>query len=233
MYGEAGGRRVIHYHGTPICPNEQLERMAGMHFCVSYWRPDQLKICLRIGQSLMFDNGAFSTWKSGAPFDEAGFYAWLEPILRPPHWAVVPDVIDGDLQANRAMERRWPYDLELGAPVWHLHEPADRLLELADFWPRICLGSSAQYAEIGTPGWTRRMAWAFDTLHSRRARGPWIHGLRMLGVAGDWPLASADSTNVAQNWRRDTGCTWCKAAAIDAVQAPSLWHPGPTQGELV
>lgn len=84
----------------------------------------------------------------------------------------------------------------------------------------------------GLDGWTC-MDQAFNELARRHARLPWVHGLRMLGQAGgDWPLASADSTNVAQNWKRDTGCAECKAAPLDAVQTPALWTERPIQKEL-
>ena len=49
----------------------------------------------------------------------------------------------------------------------------------------------------------------------RRGRLPWLHGLRMLGQVRSWPLASADSTNVAQNHGRDTGCAYCKARELN------------------
>jgi hypothetical protein len=216
---------MIHYHGTPISPRAQLMRMAGRHLCVSYAQPQDLEAGLQIMQSLMFDNGAFSTWRRGLPFDEDGYIAWLAPILAHPHWAVVPDVIDGDEAANDAMLRRWPYGRELGAPVWHMHESLSRLVHLSRTWPRVCIGSSAQFATIGTPAWCARMDAAFNALARRHQRLPWIHGLRMLGQAsGPWPLASADSTNVAQNWKRDYGCAECKAARIDIVQTPSIWR---------
>lgn len=227
---------MIHYHGTPITPNHQLERMAGMHFCVSFHRPDQLDRCLRIGQSLLLDNGAFSTWRIGAPFDERGYYAWLDKILVPPHWAIIPDAIGAGELENDEMLRRWPRSefRDLGAPVWHLDESVDRLERLVDAWPRVCLGSAGHYKEVGTPAWSSRMDEAFNVVARSAARLPWIHGLRMLGqTAGGWPLASADSTNVAQNWKRDTGCAFCKASAIDAQQVPSLWNPRPTQKELL
>mgnify|MGYP003440572259 FL=1 len=32
----------MHYHGTPITPRAQLERMAGRMFCVSYAAPQDL-----------------------------------------------------------------------------------------------------------------------------------------------------------------------------------------------
>lgn len=225
---------MIHYHGTPITPREQLLRMAGRHFCVSYARPDDLNVCLRIGQSLLFDNGAFSTWRRGEPFDEAGYLAWLGAVLHQPHWAVIPDVIEGHEDENNAMLARWPYGRMLGAPVWHMHESVARLLWLADTWPRVCIGSSAQYADIGTPTWCGRMDEAFNELAKRHARLPWVHGLRMLGMCGsEWPLASADSTNVAQNWKRDVGCADCKAAPIDVVQCPPSWTLRELQRSLI
>lgn len=225
---------MIHYHGTPITPRAQIERMAGRHFCVSYAQPQDLKTCLRIGQSLMFDNGAFSTWRRGLQFDEAGYIKWLDQHLRHPHWAIVPDVIDGSVEENDAMIDRWQYGKRFGAPVWHLHEPIGRLAELVDAgWEKVCIGSSGEFATIGTPAWRGRMDAAFNMLAITYKRLPWIHGLRMLGQAGsDWPLASADSTNIAQNWHRD-GCAECKASAIDAEQAPSLWNQRMLQKDLV
>lgn len=225
---------MIHYHGTPITPRNQLARMEGRHFCVSFARDDDLKICLRIGQSLMLDNGAFSVFTRDIPFDERGFYEWVEPILAPPHWAVVPDVINGTVEQQIEMVDRWPFRRDLGAPVWHMHEPIDHLLMLADEWPRVCLGSSGQFWQIGTGAWCERMDQAFNALAIRHRVMPWIHGLRMLGQAGsEWPLASADSTNVAQNWKRDTGCAECKAARIDAVQCPPGWNARAIQSSLL
>lgn len=225
---------MIHYHGTPITPAEQFLRMAGRHFCVSFAQDQDLKKALLVGQSVMFDNGAWSAFTRKAPFDYDGLLAWLDPVLHAPHWAVVPDVIDGDLEQNKAMVARWPHRKDLSAPVWHLHEPIDYLLELADAWPRVCLGSSGEYVDLNTPRWCGRMDEAFNALAKRHARLPWIHGLRMLGQAdSEWPLASADSTNVAQNWKRDTGCAECKARPLDAVQPPTKWKPRQTQEALL
>jgi hypothetical protein len=206
---------VIHYHGTPITPRAQLERMAGRAFCVPFSDSRDSGACLRIGSAVMFDNGAFSAFTRGAPFDEAGYCAWVEPMLVPPHWAVVPDVIGGPVEAQRAALARWPYPKELSAPVWHLGLPLDWLLELADHWPRVCLGSSAQFWQVGAPAWQKRMALACNALARSRRWLPWLHGLRMLGQGLDgWPLASVDSAGLAQNYKRDTGCAECKAAAL-------------------
>ena len=56
---------TIHYHGTPLTPRDQLWLMAGKNFCVSYANPGDADVCLRIGQSVMWDNGAFSLFTKG------------------------------------------------------------------------------------------------------------------------------------------------------------------------
>lgn len=218
---------MIHYHGTPITPREQLERMAGRHFCVSYAHTQDLRRCLQIGQSVMFDNGAFTFWRQGGELNVEAYYAWLAPILSPPHWAIVPDRIDGTLEDQQALLSTWPresFGYANCAPVFHLHMPFAHLGFLTDAYSKVCLGSSGEFAEIGTDGWCRRMDEIFNFLE-RRGRLPWIHGLRMLGqAAGRWPLSSADSTNVAQNWKRETGCAECMAGPIDGVQPAAKWR---------
>lgn len=209
-------------------------RMAGRHFCVPFPRPEGLHDILRIAQSVMFDNGAFTIWRQGGRLDPAAFYKWLEPILSPPHWAVVPDEIDGDLEAQYRLLSTWPWQT-FGyancAAVFHLHMPLSHLGFLCNAYPKVCLGSSGQFANIGTDAWTRRMDEIFNFLAQRRVM-PWIHGLRMLGCAdGPWPLSSADSTNVAQNFKRDGGCAECKAAPIDAMQ-PQRWKRRPEHPAL-
>lgn len=225
---------MMHYHGTPITPRAQLERMAGRLFCVSYAAPGDLKTCLRIGQSVMLDNGAFSVKTRGLEFDEAGFIRWVEPVLAHPHWAVVPDVIDGSLEQQREMAKRWPLPRDMSAPVWHLGLPIDYLLELTDHWPKVCLGSSGAYWDVGGASWCGRMDEVFNELCKRRSHMPWLHGLRMLGqAAGPWPLASADSTNVGRNFKDGIVCAECMAQRIDSVNPPTLWVERPLQQELL
>lgn len=226
---------MIHYHGTPITPMSQLTRMTGRHFCVSFARPDSLQVCLQIGQSLMFDNGAFSAFTRNEAPRWGDYYRWLAPMLAPPHWAVIPDVIDGTVHEQCDLVQRWPPEFgHLGAPVWHLSLPIYWLLELCDKFPRVCFGSSGAYWQVGSPAWCRRMDKAFNALHGKGRQNTWIHGLRMLGQTdGGWPFASADSTNVAQNFKRDTGCAERKAASIDAQQPALWWKPRPEQMELM
>lgn len=224
---------LIHYHGTPITPRRELLEMSGRHFCVSFADPRDLEDCLRIGQSVMLDNGAFTAFTKGKTFDQAAYLAWVDEHLAHPHWAVVPDVIDGDEEQQRAGIAAWPFPKELSAPVWHLGLSLDWLLELADNWPRIAFGSSGQFWDVGSPSWAKRMDEAFDTLARTRRHLPWVHGMRMLSQSdGPWPLASADSTNVARNFKRNREHPDAMAGRIDAVQPAKRWA-GSRQMELV
>jgi hypothetical protein len=215
---------MIHYHGTPITPNSSLAQLEGEHFCISYFRPDNLKTCLKIGQSLMLDNGAFSCKTRGVPFDPHGFYDWIDPILAHPNWGVVPDVIDGSVEQQKEMVKTWPFPKSLGIPVWHLGLPIDYLLDLVDCWGKVCLGSSGQYWKVGSPSWSARMDEIFNTLTKTYGRLPWTHGMRMLGQGTkQWPLSSADSTNVAVNHKKRKECAHCFAKRIDSQNPPTHW----------
>ena len=225
---------MIHYHGTPISPMKAIETMGGKHFCVSYARPDDLKRCLRIGQSLMLDNGAFSAKTRGLPFDRDGFYGWVEPLLAHPHWGVVPDVIDGSEDEQRQMVKSWPFRKEMGIPVWHLGLSISYLIELCDSWGRVCFGSAGEFWQIGTSKWCHRMDEAFNALVNAYGRQiPWVHGMRMLGQSsGPWPLASADSTNVALHHAEHLECAGCMAKRIDSTNPPTHWKIQPLQEVL-
>jgi hypothetical protein len=136
----------LHYHGTPITPISALQQLAGRHFCVSFARPSDIARAHQIGQSVMLDNGAFSVWRRGHHADWPAYYAWSDIWLdHPTTWAVIPDVIDGDADQQDALIAQWPHG-DRGAPVWHMHEPIDRLVSLIDGWPLVCVGSSGAYA---------------------------------------------------------------------------------------
>jgi hypothetical protein len=222
-------RSVIHYHGTPITPRAVLHALGGRSFCVPFSDGRDVGIAHEIGQSVMLDNGAFSAWKRGYVPDWPAYYEWCEPWLDyATTWAVIPDVIDGDVADNDRLVREWPFDAH-GAPVWHLHEPIDRLLDLASAWPRVCLGSSGDFARVGDARWHARMSEAMDLLCGDGAPPVWLHMLRGLDLAGsEYPFASADSTNVARNHagshvqrRRDARLL---ADEIDSRQCPARWR---------
>lgn len=223
---------MIHYHGTPLTPRAELMKMAGKCFCVSFAAPQDADWCLTHGQSVMWDNGAFSAFTSGKPLDPAAFSEWVAPRLGHPHWAVIPDVIGGDEAAQRALIAQWPHARELSAPVWHLNLSLDWLCELASEWPRVCFGSSGRYWQVGSEEWARRADQAFDALHARGLR-PWVHMLRGMALAGDrWPFASVDSVNVARNFKTAGVCPERMARRIDAAQSPVHWRPSVQQASF-
>lgn len=228
---------MIHYHGTPITPRSELLTLGGKNFCVSFAAPQDLKTCLSIGQSVMLDNGAFSAFTRGKPLDLRGFYEWIEPVLAPPHFAVIPDAIGGDVEQQHKMIASWPWET-LGykdsCAVWHLDKPFSHLHYLIFAFPKVAIGSAGEFWDVGSDKWCRRMDETFNEIERVHKRMPWIHGMRMLGQAnGRWPLASADSTNVAQNFKRNTGRALPMADAIDCVNPIAKWKKAALQGELI
>lgn len=222
---------TIHYHGTPLTPRSELNKMAGKNFCVSFANPSDADWCLAHGQSVMWDNGAYSFRKKGG-LDPEAFARWVEPRLAHPHWCVIPDVIGGDEETQRNLVGAWALRKELSAPVWHMDLPIDWLLELSDKFHRVCFGSTKQYWQVGSDAWARRADEAFNAL-SRRGALPWVHMLRGLALCGDrWPFASADSVNVARNFKDTLTCPERMARRIDAVQNPIHWSLMPIQKDM-
>lgn len=197
---------MIHYHGLPITPaTAAVKAIETGHAFISYAHSDQLGLAVEVCQSFAVDNGAFSAWKSGSPIkDWSNFYGWAEQCKRIPacDFSVIPDVIDGSEADNDTLLAEWPHGNWFGAPVWHLNESIARLERLAADYPRVCFGSSGQYANIGTTEWWVQMAVAIRAISDKDGRPlVKIHGLRMLNpsIFTKFPFASADSTNIGRN----------------------------------
>lgn len=196
-----------HFHGTPVWGSAgDVHRIAvsGAGAFVSYVRPDQIAASLNFAAAVGIDNGAFSAWMRGLVINWCEFYEWLLGYYHHPKVAffVIPDVVEGGESDNDALIRQVPRMFrEKTAPVWHLHESIDRLVELCREWPQVCVGSSGEYAVIRTERWHRRMQEAFETIYCKYTFQIRVHGLRMLDgrVMGNYPLATADSTNLACN----------------------------------
>lgn len=230
---------TVAYHGTPLTPNELLLSLSGRHFCVSYYRPDQIEFCDTAAQTLMIDNGAFSAWRKGLVLDAAywaGYHDFCRQwAMRPTTWCVIPDVIDAGSQEQDGLIREWPAELrDRSAPVFHMDEPIDRLLRLVDEWPRVCIGSTAEYRTVKSPTWVERMDEMWDQLASRRRFTPWLHmlrGMQLLKPDCPWPFASVDSTDLARNHNRLNGLgdkVWALKQAADRWdrrQCPPAWKP--------
>jgi hypothetical protein len=247
---------VIPYHGLPIWPaSTAYAAINGGHAFVSHRRPDQVGLAIEVCQSIAIDNGAFSAWKSGEPVtDWSRYYEWIAYLHRVPvfDFAVIPDVIDGGEDDNDALVAEWPWQDSktkwVGAPVWHMHESIDRLVRLANEWPRICIGSSGAYATVGNDLWWQRMAEAMNEITDREGLPICkIHGLRMLNpeVFTRLPFSSADSTNIAQNVGIDQKWkgTYSPASKdiravvmrerIETNQSATHWERQPIQAALI
>jgi len=201
---------MIHYHGTPFSGREPVmaKSLQGKHAMVSFADPSNLPLVAELCQSFTLDNGAFSAWTAGKPFDIEGFAMWVIDWHKHPgfDWYVIPDVIDGTDSDNNAMRAKWlnivgHHIFGLGVPVWHLHEELDTLKFLAKAYKRVALGSSGEFATVGNRAWFNRMSDAMDTICDDGLPRCKLHGFRMLDptIFSHFPFSSADSTNVARN----------------------------------
>lgn len=234
---------MIHYHGLPITPATVAHKAidAG-HAFVSFAHSDQLTIAIEVCQSFAIDNGAFSAWKNNNPItDWTEFYDWALNLKKIPNcdFAVIPDVIDGSESDNNALLKDCPFPNWFGAPVWHLHESLERLEQLANTYVRVCLGSSGEYATVGSSNWWSKMGQAMRVICDDMGRPCCkLHGLRMLdtNVFTKFPFASADSTNIGRNvgidahWKHGNYLPPTKEmraqlmrSRIETCNAPSTW----------
>lgn len=243
---------MIHYHGTPIGGSRQdvARFLRGRHALVPFFRQEDIGAVAECCASFVFDNSAFSIWKTGGVLDVPGYIRWCETWARHPglDWCLIPDAIEGGEAENDALLREWPSALRVkGVPVWHLHEPVERLRRLCDEWPTVALGSSGDYASPGTAGWWRRMDEAMRAACDEQGRPlARLHGLRMLNpeIFTKLPLASADSTNAAVNsgslgrfgmYLPPTSAQRAAVIAdrIEANNSAPVWVPLAQQMELV
>ena len=196
---------MIHYHGTPVGGKREhsVRFLSGRHALVPFSYPDDIGIVAEVCQSFILDNGAFTAWRKGGSVDVVGYMKWVAEWHRHPgfDFAIIPDVIDGTEKENDDLVKSWPKTLE-GAPVWHMNECVTRLIKLAKEWRVVALGSSGEFASVGTAKWWERMKYALQYICDEHGRPMCkLHGLRMLDpeVFRHLPLSSADSTNAAVN----------------------------------
>ena len=236
---------MIHYHGGRHSTWQVAVAIwQRRHALVSFADPKYIAVAAEAAQSFVLDNGAFTAWRQGIAPDWNGYYGFVEEWRRHPgfDWAVIPDVIEGDERENNELLRAWPFPVHAGVPVWHLHESLERLEVLVGEYPRVAIGSSGEYAQIGTLRWWGRMNEAMERACKDGRPKCKLHGLRMLrpSVYRHLPLASADSAGVS----RGVGTTnWggaYKAASdpvratvlvehFESAQAAALWTGVPAQ----
>lgn len=247
---------MIAYHGGPITPETCAVRAwtrghAFVSFDHSTGTARQIETAAAVSNSFSIDNGAFPIWKrtGEAPDTWDKFYRFAGEWLAHPacDWAVIPDVIGGTEAENDALVFEWPHG-HRGVPVWHLNESIDRLVRLAEDWPRIALGSAAQFDVKRPSKCIARLAEALRPISDANGT-PLVklHGLRMLNPAmtSVVPLSSADSTNVARNigmdgaWSRSAYAPTTKEARVDVlrdrienVMTPATMQPIPLEMTL-
>lgn len=223
--------------GLPLNPGRLIDQLAGHSLCVSYYHRSrlgrQIEDAIRLvgeDQLLLVDNGAFSAWRAGTEMSGDywdGFARWALGILDrcPQAVLVVPDVIGGSVEQNHelaiefmshlALDHGRALDRDRCMVVWHLHEPIDYLLHMIEGgWQFIAMGSSGEYAKVGTDHWHGRIREAFAAMDGLCQPGsgyrrPWVHLMRGQSMFHLYPFDSCDSCNVAVNhniWgRRNPG----------------------------
>tara|TARA_R110000868_G_scaffold372274_1_gene636116 strand:+ start:1162 stop:1818 length:657 start_codon:yes stop_codon:yes gene_type:complete len=215
---------------------------------ISFYRPEDIGTAAEVCQSFCIDNGAFSAWKQNKSIDWSAYYDFVANWCRHPgfDWAIIPDVIDGTESDNDKLIEQWPSDL-VGIPVWHMHESIFRLESLCHAFTRVALGSSGEFATVGSDGWWRRMSevmmFCCDNAGRPTAK---LHGLRMLdpAVFTKLPLASADSTNAVRNsssysrfgmYTPPNASTRMSIIAerIEAHQSAAIWTLAPADDDLM
>lgn len=200
---------------------------------MSYVDPRDVTTCHQIGQSVMLDNGAYSMWTKGITVDWGEYYDWCDRWLEfRTSWAIIPDVIDGDEEQNNQLIGRCKLPMSQSAPVWHLHEPLYRILNLMDMgYRKICFGSSGEYATIGTSKWHHRITEAFNLIINNGPI-PWVHMLRGMSLSGShYPFSSVDSSDIARH--HNTGDAVAMVDRWDKLQCPAHWKEHATQQELL
>jgi hypothetical protein len=218
---------MIHYHGGTFRTSDTAARfLFRRHAFLSFSEPNKIGLVAEVANSFALDNGAFSFWKSKKPVDWEGYYRFVEKWHRHPgfDFALIPDVIEGTLEENKDLISSWPFSFGIGVPIWHLHEPIMWAVELCHRYPRVAIGSSGVYANIGSNSWWDRMCKLFNAITDELGRPLCkIHGLRMLNpsIFTTFPFSSCDSANVDINC--SDGSRWTTYnPPTDAIRAMVL-----------
>ena len=108
---------------------------------------------------------------------------------------------------------------------WTTRQPIDRLVRLTETWAKVCIGSTDEFWQVLSPAWRGRMDEAWNEISKRHQKMPWVHMLRGMQLSGmEWPFASVDSTDIAQNHHLPHKSARGMADRWDAAQCPPQWR---------
>ena len=223
---------MVKYHGTPITPQTVCaDVLHGRNALISWATPQDIGIAFANCEKVILDNGAFSFWGKDVKPNWDDYYKWVN-LYRKREFFFIPDVIDGSEADNDALLKDNPY--KDGVPVWHVAESLERLERLAADYEYIAFGSSGEFRKLGTQKWHDRMNEAMHVVCDRdgvpRIK---IHMLRCLNpdLFLMYPFHSGDSTNLAQNHKRDT---WQKILSrLERYNSPDRYSFRPLQPKLI
>lgn len=198
---------MICFHGTPFSGTayDILPFFKDRNFLISMQYPSYGHILKREASRIILDNGAYTIWKKGrGSIDLSKYVSFVQEYdtLDNYNWCFIPDTIEGTTYQNDSQVEQWLnlYGKYKSVPVWHYHEPLERLLQLSQEFPVVGLGSSAEYAKIGNSRWMSRTEEIFNYASENFPKCR-LHGLRMLNrrIFTLFPYYSGDSTNVGRN----------------------------------
>jgi len=176
------------------------------------------------GEPWGFDNGAFSDWTAGRPFDADAFERRLERARRTetaPYMAVLPDLVAGGLRSldfslswrERIGEDEWPWYLAVQDGM-HLRDVAP----LLDGWfAGVFLGGTTRFKSTA-PRWCALAHELGLRFHYARASTiPRVMDARAIkadSIDSSFPL-----------WNRSRLDEFCRAAGKGEIRQARLWNP--------
>jgi hypothetical protein len=198
---------MICFHGTPFSGTvyDILPFFKDRNFLISMQYPQYGFVVKKEAARIILDNGAYTIWKKGKGCIDISKYTDFVKeydYLDNYSWCFIPDTIEGTVSQNDKQIETWLnlYGSYKSVPVWHYHEPLERLYQLSLEFPVVALGSSAEYSKIGDYKWMERTKEIFNYASTNFPKCK-LHGLRMLNkrIFTLFPYYSGDSTNVGRN----------------------------------
>lgn len=237
---------MIHYHGTPISGDKitAVRFLQNRHALVPFFYQQNLAAVSEVCSSFVFDTSAYTIWKRGGEFDYPKYLKWVEEWCQHPSfdWAIIPDVIpisddESFIAQNDHYLSLFPEELKrYGVPVYHMNEPIERLVDLANEWHRVALGSSGEFSYPNSNKWWDRINQIMPKITNEEGKPICkLHGLRMMNpaVVKHIPFSSVDSATAGRNANNKDNKIYRPISAeqraevianrLEATNSPNVW----------